>query len=176
MSEPRSCGAVVLTPSVLCRHEGGGPDSSPRRTTGRNINGMSYCALRDFGRRRALWQRMLLRLVRVARVHLLEKHGVSVYVEPDACGALHSGLVLPAVMGCPAVLDRGELALQSIVRRRRGHGCSRQEVPRLGHGVADRRDEVPPALAGMGGGEANLILGPFPGTGDQLVLLDGCHD
>lgn len=84
------------------------------------------CALTDDVRR---CEACLLRLVRVARVHLLQEDRALVDVEPDARGALRGRFVLPPLMGRAATLDDAELTLEPIVRRRRGQWRPREEVP-----------------------------------------------
>src|SRR5690606_28643466 len=61
-----------------------------------------------------------------------------------------------------------------VVRRRRGLRCAGEEVPGLGHGVADRRDEILPASTCVCGREADLVLDLLRWAGYQLPLL-GCR-
>ena len=60
----------------------------------------------------------LFRRIRVVRVHLLDKHDLSLDVEPDARVTLGCGLVLPTLVLCIPSPDDLQLTAQRVVRRR----------------------------------------------------------
>lgn len=107
---------------------------------------------------------MLLRLVWVTRVYLLEEHPVSIHIKPDTRRALRRRFVLPAVIAFPGALDRGEIALKSVVGGCCGQRCSRQKIPRLCYRVANRRNKIPPSFSSVVGSEADLILSLLQGV------------
>src|SRR5699024_9922080 len=109
----------------------------------------------------------------MACVHLLEVDGAAVDEVPNPCGALDRRLALPALVRRPAACDRAEIALERVARRGLGQRCAREGVPRLRHGVADRRDEIAPPLLCVGGGEPDLVLDLPRRARDELPLLGG---
>ena len=81
-------------------------------------------------------------------------------------------LVLPALVGLTASMDCAELVMQRVVRRCPGCGGGREKVPRVGHDIAHRGDQVAPALLRPGRGEPELVLRLLRGSGDQPYSKD----
>ena len=95
----------------------------------------------------------------MARVNLLEMHGLPVYVEPDSGCASSGGFVLPTFVLCLVSCYGAQGALQGIIRwcdlKRRA--C--EEIPCLDEGIALGGEEVAPPRLGSAGGADDCVLG-----------------
>ena len=67
-------------------------------------------------------------------------------------------------------MDCAEFVAQRVVRRCPGCGSGREKVPRVGHDIAHRGDQVAPALLRSGRGEPEFVLRLLRGSGDQPFL------